>query len=140
MSEQANAPRVWLRWALALALASGTVAGSIAPAFAQDDQASGEQTEEVAAEEPSFTEIVEQNLTEEIAPQAPVEEAAPAQVAVEDGNAMRHAVERRERHIPVRELSRPLPSRHRAAHLTLGVRHASRRTSADRPAVLVESF
>src|SRR5262245_35712343 len=29
MSEQANAPRVWMRWALALALATGTVAGSI---------------------------------------------------------------------------------------------------------------
>ncbi len=37
MSEPTNAPRVWLRWALALALATGTVAGSMVPALAQDD-------------------------------------------------------------------------------------------------------
>src|SRR5215213_6457712 len=37
MTEPTNAPRVWLRWALAFALATGTVVGSMLPALALDD-------------------------------------------------------------------------------------------------------
>ncbi len=65
MTEQANAPRVWLRWVLALALTTGTVAGSIVPVFAQDDP----PVEEPVAEQP----------TEEA---APVEEAVVVEAAV----------------------------------------------------------
>jgi hypothetical protein len=60
MTEPTNAPRVWLRWALALALATGTVAGSMLPALAQDeatgteapaDQSTGEEAAPVAEEQ-----------------------------------------------------------------------------------------
>jgi len=93
MSEQANAPRVWLRWAVALALTMGTVAGSIVPVFAQNDapveepapepvEAPAPVAEESAsvAAEPSFAEIVEAELVEAVAPVEalpPVDEAPP---------------------------------------------------------------
>jgi hypothetical protein len=97
MSEQANAPRVWLRWALALALATGTVGGSIAPVFAQDDPPAEEPVAEQPVEEAApveeqpapveaapVQEVVEAPPIEEVAPveQAPpVEEAPPVQEA-----------------------------------------------------------
>ena len=49
MSEPTNAPRVWLRWALALALATGTVAGSMLPTLALDDTSIAEQAAADAA-------------------------------------------------------------------------------------------
>ena len=87
MSEPTNAPRVWLRWALALALVGGTVAGSIAPALGQEDPAAAEPVDEQpveetqpAAEAPQpeesqFQEAVEAALVAETT-EAPVEEAA----------------------------------------------------------------
>ncbi len=89
MSEQAKAPRVWMRWAVALALVSGTLAGAIGPAFAQDDPpaadapAVDQQTgdvvvvdEPVAVEEP----VVEQAPVEQVVVDPVVEEVAPEPV------------------------------------------------------------
>src|SRR4051812_46380700 len=89
MSEPTNAPRVWLRWALASALVCGTVVGTIAPAFGQEDSAAtesvdGQPAEEAqpaaeapATEESLFEAAVGALLTEETT-EAPVEEAPPA--------------------------------------------------------------
>ena len=49
MTEPTNAPRVWLRWALAFALATGTVVGSMLPALALDDTSIAQQAARDAA-------------------------------------------------------------------------------------------
>ena len=49
MTESTNAPRVWLRWALAFALATGTVVGSMLPALALDDTSLAQQAATDAA-------------------------------------------------------------------------------------------
>ena len=87
MTEQANAPRAWMRWAIALALISGSVAGSVAPAFAQDN-GQGEPVVEQSADEtaPADEAPVEQAPAEDapvveeapVVEQAPVVEEAPA--------------------------------------------------------------
>src|SRR3954471_14120052 len=89
MSEPTNAPRVWLRWALASALVCGTVIGTIAPAFGQEDPAAtesadGQPAEQAqpaadapACEESQFEEAVGAALTAKTTA-APVEEAPPA--------------------------------------------------------------
>src|SRR5262245_35763379 len=88
MSEQANAPRVWMRWALALAMATGTVAGSIVPAFAQDDQAAAGAPAEQPSDDQTFEQIVAGNLSEatgqEIVAAEPAPEQAPAEQPAAD--------------------------------------------------------
>ena len=84
MSEPTNAPRVWLRWALASALVCGTVVGSIAPALGQEDPEEAQPAAEAPAPEASqFQEAVEAVLTEETTDpaveEAPPEEAPPAE-------------------------------------------------------------
>ena len=51
MSEPTNALRVWMRFALALALVFGTVAGSVAPALGQEDSAAAEAGDGSSVEE-----------------------------------------------------------------------------------------
>ena len=92
MSEPTNAPRVWLRWALALALATGTVAGSVLPVLAQDEatgtEAPAEQStvEEAApvAEEQAPAEPVEAPAEEPVAAAEPVAEEPVAAEPVPD--------------------------------------------------------
>ena len=85
MFEPTNAPRVWLRLALASALVCATVAGSIAPAFGQEDPAEEEQpaAEAPAPEGSEFQEavgaILAEETTETAVEEAPPEEAPPAE-------------------------------------------------------------
>jgi hypothetical protein len=84
MSEPTNAPRVWLRWTLALALATGAVVGSIVPALGQEDPAEEAQpAAEAPPEESQFQEAVEAALVAETT-EAPVEEAPPAEAPPEE--------------------------------------------------------
>src|SRR3954464_5426640 len=84
MSEPTNAPRVWLRWALASALVCGTVVGTIAPALGQEDSGEAQPAAETPAPEASqFQDAVEAALTAETTEpaveEAPPEEAPPAE-------------------------------------------------------------
>ena len=64
MSEQANAPHVWMRWALALAIATGTLGGSIVPALAQDDQSAASSSADAQpSDDQTFEQIVAGNLS-----------------------------------------------------------------------------
>ena len=92
MSEPTNAPRVWLRWALASALVCGTVVGSIAPALGQEDPAEEAQpaAETPAPEASQFQDAVEAVLTAETTEpaveEAPPEEAPPAEAQPAEGH------------------------------------------------------
>jgi hypothetical protein len=85
MFEPTNAPRVWLRLALASALVCATVAGSIAPAFGQEDPTEEAQpaAEAPAPEGSEFQEavgaILAEETTETAVEEAPLEEAPPAE-------------------------------------------------------------
>ena len=84
MSEQANAPHVWMRWALALAIATGTVAGAVIPALAQDDQSSaGASSAAQPSENPTFEQIVAGNLSEATGQEIVAAEPAPEQPAAD---------------------------------------------------------
>ena len=80
MIEQANAPRVWMRWVLALAMATGTVAGSVIPALAQDDQSqAGASSDAQTNEDQTFEQIVADNLSEATGQEIVAADPAPEQ-------------------------------------------------------------
>src|SRR3712207_4303049 len=83
MSEPTNVLRVWMRFALALALVIGTIAGSIVPALALDETTVVEQPANQGSDGAPAPEVVEAPAPEVVEAPAPEVVEAPAPEVVE---------------------------------------------------------